>query len=298
MAAQAQALQLEWVRQRPNRWKTLGRIARRKYMGTASLAVIVVFLGVAVFAPALAPYDPIAISGNEVLLGPGALHPLGTDDLGRDLLSRILYGSRVSLTVGVVSVVFSTTVAIALGLSSAYFRGRYDLIVQRFVDALQAFPSLVLAMVLVASLGASLFNVILAIAITSIAIKTRIIRGTALSLMENQYVDAARVIGATNVHIMFRYILPNCWAPILVLASATLGTAIIREASLSFLGLGPGPPHPTWGSMISGSARSYISIAPWVAIYPGIAITVVVLAFNLLGDALRDVLDPRLRGSQ
>ena len=166
---------------------------------------------------------------------------------------------------------------------------------QRFIDALQSFPSLVLAMVIVATLGSSVFHVTLAIAITMIATKTRVIRGAALSLKQNSYVEAARVIGASHAHIMMRYILPNAWAPIIVLASATLGQAIIREASLSFLGLGPPPPNPTWGGMLSGSARSFMSTAQWMVIFPGLAITTVVLAFNLLGDTIRDVMDPRLK---
>ena len=185
-----------------------------------------------------------------------------------------------------------------LGLTSAYIGGRYDLIVQRFIDSLQAFPSLVLAMVLVATLGASLFNVIVAIAISLVATKARVIRGASLSILQNQYIDAARVIGASNVRIMMTYILPNVWAPIIVLFSASLGSAIIREASLSFLGMGTPPPDPTWGGMLSGSARAYMGSAPWMAIFPGVAITLVVLAFNLLGDTIRDILDPRLRGSQ
>jgi len=197
--------------------------------------------------------------------------------------------------VGLGSVAIGVLFGVFLGITSAYFGGRYDLIVQRFIDALQSFPSLVLAMVIVATLGSSVFHVTLAIAITMIATKTRVIRGAALSLKQNSYVEAARVIGASHAHIMMRYILPNAWAPIIVLASATLGQAIIREASLSFLGLGPPPPNPTWGGMLSGSARSFMSTAQWMVIFPGLAITTVVLAFNLLGDTIRDVMDPRLK---
>ena len=296
--ADARVRELQWVRRRPSRWRSFAHMARRKYLGTASAVAIVVFVVVAVFAPSIAPYDPIALESINRLDAPSAAHLLGTDELGRDQFSRIIYGARVSLIVGLASVAIGVVFGVFLGLTSAYIGGRYDLIVQRFIDSLQAFPSLVLAMVLVATLGASLFNVIVAIAISLVATKARVIRGASLSILQNQYIDAARVIGASNVRIMMTYILPNVWAPIIVLFSASLGSAIIREASLSFLGMGTPPPDPTWGGMLSGSARAYMGSAPWMAIFPGVAITLVVLAFNLLGDTIRDILDPRLRGSQ
>jgi peptide/nickel transport system permease protein len=171
-------------------------------------------------------------------------------------------------------------------------------VVQRFIDALQAFPPLVLALVMVATMGASLGNVILAIAVTGIAGKARVVRGTSLSLMQNPYVEAARTLGSGHLRVMVRHILPNAWAPVIVVASNSLGTAIVAEASLSFLGLGPPPPTPTWGGMLSGNARNYMQIAPWLALAPGVAITAIVIAFNLLGDGLRDILDPRLRGTR
>lgn len=298
MAASTRTLELGrtwWTPDQARRFDKTWRLARKKFLGTVSAVVILIFLAAAVAAPLVVPYDPNGVETRVSLQAPSAAHLMGTDELGRDMFSRILFGARVSLLVGLVSVGIGVFLGIILGITSAFFGGRYDMVVQRFIDALQAFPSLVLAMVLVATLGASVLNVTLAIAITMIATKTRVIRGTVLSLKQNSYVEAARVIGCSNLRIMARYLLPNAWAPIIVLISATLGQAIIREASLSFLGLGPPPPNPTWGSMLSGSARNYMSFAPWMVVFPGLAITIVVLAFNLLGDAIRDILDPRLR---
>lgn len=298
MAAPAGALELQrpWLSQEQTRWlSSVWRVARQKYLGTISAFIILVFFIAALIAPWIAPYDPIGVDTRVSLQAPGTEHFFGTDELGRDLFSRVLYGARTSLLVGLGSVVIGVLVGVFLGITSAYVGGRYDLFVQRFIDTLQSFPSLVLAMVIVATLGSSVLNVTLAIAITMIATKTRVIRGAAMSVKQNSYIEAARVIGANNAHIMSRYILPNVWAPIIVLASATLGQAIIREASLSFLGLGPPPPNPTWGAMLSGSARTYMSTSQWMVIFPGLAITTVVLAFNLLGDTLRDILDPRLK---
>lgn len=298
MAAPAGALELQrpWISQEQSRWlSSVWRVARQKYLGSISALVILVFFVSALIAPWIAPYDPIGVDTKVALQAPSFEHFFGTDELGRDLFSRVLYGARTSLMVGLGSVVVGVMVGVFLGITSAYIGGRYDLFVQRFIDTLQSFPSLVLAMVIVATLGSSVLNVTLAIAITMIATKTRVIRGAAMSIKQNSYIEAARVIGANNGHIMSRYILPNAWAPIIVLASATLGQAIIREASLSFLGLGPPPPNPTWGAMLSGSARTYMSTSQWMVIFPGLAITTVVLAFNLLGDTLRDVLDPRLK---
>jgi peptide/nickel transport system permease protein len=298
MAATTQILELEGERPHVSRIPGLLRLARRKYTGTISMVVIIVFAVVAITAQIIAPYDPLAVHTSVALRPPNTHFIMGTDELGRDIFSRLIYGARVSLFVGFGSVAIGTVIGIILGLTSAYFGGSYDLAVQRFIDALQSFPPLVLAMVMVTTLGPSVRNVILAIAITGIATRARVVRGTALSLMQNTYVDAARALGCSNFRIMMRYILPNSWAPIIVISTASLGVAIIAESSLSFLGLGPPPPTPTWGAMLSGSARSYMSIAPWLALAPGIAITLIVLAFNLLGDTLRDVLDPRLRGGR
>ena len=295
---QTQILELERGLPGPNRIPNMLRLARRKYTGTISAVVIVVFIFTAAFAPLLAPHDPLAVHTSVALKPPNTRFIMGTDELGRDIFSRLIYGARVSLFVGFGSVAIGTVIGVVLGLTSAFFGGAFDLVSQRFIDALQAFPPLLLAMVMVTTLGPSVRNVILAIAITGIASRARVVRGTALSLMQNPYVDAARVIGCSNLRIMMRYILPNAWAPIIVISTAALGVAIIVESSLSFLGLGPPPPNPTWGSMLSGSARSSMSIAPWLALAPGFAITLVVLSFNLLGDTLRDILDPRLRGGR
>jgi ABC-type dipeptide/oligopeptide/nickel transport system permease subunit len=297
-AVEAKALELQWVRKKPNFWANLARLARKKYLGTMSAGIILILILTALLAPVIAPYDPIAVNTDVALNPPSADHILGTDELGRDIFSRIIYGSQVSLLVSITAVGWSLILGIIVGLTSAYFGGKYDMIMQRVMDGLLSFPSLVLAMVIVATLGSSLFNVILAIGVHPIATRSRVLRGTALSIMQNQYIDAARAIGSSNARIMAQHILPNCWAPMIVLVSISMGSVILAEASLSFLGLGPPPPAPTWGSMLSGSARTYMSSAPWMAIAPGLAITLVVLSFNLLGDAIRDILDPRLRGSQ
>ncbi len=298
MATPDRALELQWMRQRPSHWQSLFRTARKKYLGSMSAVVIVIFIGVAVFASTVAPHNPLEVNTDDRLLSPNTTFLLGTDELGRDLLSRIVHGSRVSLFVGLVSTLMGTIIGVSLGLTSAYFRGSYDLVVQRFVDSLQAFPNLVLAMVMVATLGSSLLNVTLAIALGTLPIKTRVARGTAMGIMGNTYIDSARAIGSSGLRIMVRHLLPNAVAPIIVMFTISLGAAILAESSLSFLGLGPPPPNPTWGSMISGSARSYMRLAPWIVMAPGLAITGVVLSFNLLGDAVRDVLDPRLKGTQ
>ena len=297
MAAQGIALELGRRRGR-RRLESLRRIAKRKYLATASAVVLMGLVFTAIFAPLLAPYDPLEVNVSERLEAPQLSHPMGTDEVGRDIMSRIIYGARVSLMVGIASVSVGTFIGITLGLTSAYFRGRYDLIVQRFIDAWQAFPGLILAMSLVALLGQSLLNVIIAISITGISSKTRLVRGSAMSVLQNDYIAATRVVGSSATRIMFRHVLPNIWAPIIVVISLTIGGAILAEASLSFLGLGPPPPDPTWGNMISGSARQLFDRAPWMLIAPGLAITVVIMAFNLMGDGLRDILDPRLRGSE
>jgi peptide/nickel transport system permease protein len=282
---------------RRSQWARLLGVVRKKYVGSGALLVIAVFLGMAVVGPWLSPYDALAVQPAERLQAPSAAHFLGTDELGRDVLSRLITGSRVSLTVALAATLLSTVFGLLIGLTSAYFQGRYDLIMQRFVDALQSIPSLILAMVMVATLGASITSVVVAIAVTSIAAKARLVRGAALGVKQNQYVEAAQGAGATSLRIMLRHVLPNIWAPVIVFFSLSLGTAIIRESSLSFLGLGPPPPIPTWGSMLSGNARNYMATAPWLAVAPGLCITLVVLSFNLVGDALRDLLDPRLRNS-
>lgn len=277
--------------------RSLVALARRKYLGTASALLIAMFVLVALFGPFIAPYDPIEVAPDKALTAPGFEHWLGTDNLGRDILSRLIYGTRISLAVGLGAVMVSTVIGITIGLTSAYFGGKVDMVLQRFIDAWQSFPGLLIALSIVATMGPSVFNVILAISLSGLAYKARLVRATALSVMQNQYIDASRAIGASSLRIMFLHILPNCWAPIIVVASITLGGAILTESSLSFLGLGPPPPTPTWGGMLSGNARNFLQRAPWMALAPGVAIMLVVLAFNLLGDAVRDILDPRLRNT-
>ena len=266
-------------------------------VGGASSVVIAVLVFTAIFAPAVAPYDPISISTAK-FESPSFSHPMGTDNLGRDVLSRILYGSRISLYVAMLAVIFGTLVGSFVGLLSGFVGGWFDLIAQRVVDAVLALPGLVLAMALVAVLGASTTNALLAISIVIVPSTSRVVRSAVLGTKQNVYIEGAYSLGASPARVMLRHILPNVAAPILILISAVLGGAILIETSLSFLGLGTPPPNPSWGGMLSGSGRLYMEQAPWLAIFPGVAISVTVLAFNMLGDVVRDVLDPRLRGSR
>jgi peptide/nickel transport system permease protein len=267
-----------------------------KPLGALSALVIATLFAVAILAPVLAPYDPYDFNLNAHGL-PLRMQPptpaflLGTDPLGRDVLSRIIYGSRVSLIVGFASVILGTALGTALGLLSGYLQGRVDYVIQRAVDTTMAIPGLVLALAVVAVLGQSLTNVILVIAPGA----ARVVRGSVLALKQEAFIDAALAMGASAPRIIVRHVLPNVVAPILVIATVWLGNAIVIEAALSFLGLGTPPPTPTWGAMLSGEGRRNLETAPYLAIFPGIAISVVVLAFNMLGDAIRDVLDPRLR---
>ena len=269
----------------------------RKPLGAASAIVIAVLALSALSAPYVAPYDPIGIS-IDTFQAPSSTHFFGTDDLGRDMFSRILHGSRISLYVGFLAVALGSVGGALVGLVSGFAGGWVDMVIQRIVDAVLAFPGIVLAMSLVAVLGTSTTNALLAIAIVIIPFQSRVVRGAVLSVKQNVYVEAALTIGASPQRIMIRHVLPNVVAPILILISASLGNAILIEAGLSFLGLSTQPPEPSWGLMLSGTGRRYMEEAPWLAIFPGLAIALTVLAFNLLGDVVRDVLDPRLRGSR
>ncbi len=273
---------------------------RRKPLGAVSAVVILGLLAVALLAPLLAPRDPYALNLNERGLpirmqGPTAAFPLGTDPLGRDVLSRIVYGTRVSLIVGFASVLIGTTLGTVLGLLSGYWEGRVDYVIQRGVDTTMAIPGIVLALAVMSVLGQSLVNIILVIALVIAPGASRVVRGTVLAVKQSTFVDAAQALGASPGRIVARHVLPNVFAPILIIATVWLGNAIVIEAALSFLGLGTPPPTPTWGAMLSGEGRRNLETAPYLAIFPGVAISVVVLAFNMLGDALRDLLDPRLR---
>jgi len=276
---------------------TILRFCRRKPLGALGGIIVLAMLAMAVGAEWIAhyPYDE-AIAGAR-MKPPSAQFWMGTDNLSRDIWSRIVYGARVSVTVGFATIALGTLVATAVGLSSAYLGGAYDLIVQRIVDAWMSFPFLVIILSIMAVLGSGLLNLILSLSILVAAANARVIRGAALSVMQNPYIEGARAMGSGHLRIVFRYVLPNVMATVLILATIGLGVIILAESSLSFLGFGVPPPYPSWGSMLSGSGRSFMYRAPWMALWPGLAISLAVFGFNMLGDALRDVLDPRLRGS-
>jgi peptide/nickel transport system permease protein len=268
---------------------------RRKKTAVLGMALATVVVAGALGAPLLAPADPLAMSPRRLGL-PSASSWLGTDQFGRDLLSRLLFGARVSMAVAFSAVGLAAGLGAAVGLMAGYFEGRVDNTLMRGVDVLMAFPTLLLALAVVATFGASLGNLILAITLAYIPIFSRVVRGSVLSAKVNEYVQASRAIGAGDARIMIHAILPNVLAPVIVQATFNLSTAIMIEAALSFLGLGVQPPAPSWGTMLS-EARSFMELDPWLAIAPGSAITTAVLGFNLFGDGLRDVLDPRLRGT-
>ncbi len=281
----------------PGAWTLLGRFCRKKPLGAAGGVVMLAIVLTAVFANQLQTYDPIATDAAHTLARPGAEHRLGTDHLGRDIYSRIVHGARVSLIVGIASTLLGSVLGGIIGLLSGYVGGKTDLVTQRIMDILQGLPLLVLALVVSAALGPSVENVILAISVPIIPRAARVIRSSVLSIREMQYVEAARALGLKHLRIAFRHILPNTVGPFIVLCTAQLGSAILVEAALSFLGLGVPEPYPSWGRMLSVSAAEYAQKAPHLVIFPGVAISLAVFGSNLLGDALRDTLDPRLRGA-
>ncbi len=264
------------------------------FWGVIALAI----LAMAITAPLIAPVDPLKANFRRMSRPPDTQNYFGTDQIGRDNLSRVIYGSRSSLLVAIAAVILGTTTGSLWGLASGYIGGRFDIVSQRIIEFLQSFPDLILAMAISMALGAGTWTVIVAIAITRIPFGGRVVRAVALSLKEIAYVEAARGIGASPLRIMGLHILPQCVAPYLVLATTHLGVAIIIEASLGFLGVGIPPPTPTWGNMLADSLNSGLIPPWWLVIFPGLAITVTVLAFNLLGDGIRDTLDPRLRGTR
>ncbi len=270
---------------------------RRSPMSAFWGGVVIVIVLVAVFADVLAPHQPLKPNFRAMTKPPSDAHIFGTDQLGRDTLSRIIHGSRTSLMVAFAAVLLGTTLGSIWGLVSGYLGGRFDIISQRILEFMQAFPDLILAMAIAMALGAGTWTVIIAIAITRIPFGGRVIRSVVLSLKELPFVEAARGLGASNRRLMFRHILPQCIAPFLILATTHLGVAIVIEASLGFLGVGIPPPTPTWGNMLSDALNSGLVPPWWLVLFPGLAITITVLAFNLLGDGIRDQLDPRLRRS-
>ena len=278
-------------------WQHLGRFARRKPLGAFGAAIALLLIVVAVFAPFIATHDPAETNPALIYAPPGSQLLLGGDQLGRDVFSRLVYGARVSLYAGLLSAFIGASMGMVMGVASVHFGGKTDLIVQRIIDTMMAFPPLILAIVIMAALGASLNNVVIALSAAYIPSAARVLRSQALAVKEMDYILAARAIGASHARIIFRCMMPNCLALYIVLVSVFLGTAIVAEATLSFLGIGVPPDVPSWGGMLNGAAQTYVHLAPWLGVFPGLAIAIVVLAWNFLGDALRDVLDPRLRGT-
>jgi peptide/nickel transport system permease protein len=276
---------------------TVRRFVRKKPLGAAGGVLMLVLVFTALFANVLQTHDPIATDAANTLARPGEEHWLGSDHLGRDIYSRIVHGARVSLIVGLGSTLMGSVFGGIIGLLSGYVGGKTDLITQRFLDILQGLPLLVLALVMSAALGPALQNVIIAISIPIIPRAARVIRASVLSIREMQYVEAARALGISHLRIAFRHVWPNTIGPFIVLTTAQLGGAILVEATLSFLGLGVPEPYPSWGRMLSVSAAEYAQKAPHLVLFPGLAISLAVFGSNLLGDALRDTLDPRLRGA-
>jgi peptide/nickel transport system permease protein len=274
--------------------------ARAQPIGAASFAFILVLLGASVFAPWIVPHDPFALDFGKLLEAPSPEHPFGTDNLGRDIFSRVLWGARTALAIGILSSLVGSILGGVIGVVSAYFGGRFDFLMQRFIDVLLSFPIIVLALVVVAMLGKRVWlgvdvNLIVAIAIPIVPKVARVVRAAALSVREMPYVDAARAAGYSDARIVFRHMVPNVFAPFLIMFTAFVAQAILLEASLSFLGLGVTEPTPAWGLMLAGNAADFYREAPWMIIFPGLAISLSVFAFNLFGDALRDHLDPRFK---
>jgi peptide/nickel transport system permease protein len=267
---------------------------RRHRLAAAGLGVMALLVGAAVFADVVAPYPPLQIAMPERLQPPSLRHPLGTDDFGRDVLSRIIHGSRISLQVGAIAVGIALTVGVVLGIAAGYVGGRTDSLIMRAMDVVLAFPAILLAIAIMAILGPGIVNVMIAIGIVYIPIFARVVRASTLQVKANEFVEAARALGASDARIVLRHVLPGTIDTAVVQASLSLAFAILAEAALSFLGLGTQPPTPSWGSMLA-HGREWIERAPWLTLFPGAAIFVTVLALNVIGDGLRDALDPRLR---
>ena len=277
------------------RAQALWTVIKRKPLGMASAALILLLVLTAIFADVLAPYDPLSAQPEIRLAAPSWAHPFGTDDIGRDVFSRVIYGSRISLWVGLLAVGIGTFAGTIIGLVTGYWEGRLDMVLQRVMDAVNTIPGLLLALAIVSVLRPSTTNAMLAIAVVIIPGNSRIVRGAVLSAKQNRFVEAAQAIGCRDLRIIATHILPNVTAPILIIASIWLGNAILIEAALSFLGVGTQPPTPSWGLMLSSTGRAFMEQAPWLAIFPGLAISLAVFGFNLFGDTLRDAWDPKLR---
>ena len=284
-------------RKRRNRWLDfVVRLFREKPLAATGLVIVVVLLATAILADFIAPYDYREQNLQESLMGHSFTHFMGTDQLGRDIFSRIVVGARVSLVVAFSCVAGFLVIAIVFGMGTGYMGGKIDMLVQRFVDGWMTIPTLIILLAMVSVVGQGLWQIILVLSVDRGISTSRVLRGEALALKETTYVEAARAVGAGHLRIFLLHVVPNAFAPIIIMATISLGVFILAEASLSFLGYGVPPPFPTWGSMLSGSGLSYMQRAPWMAIWPGVALTVGVWAFNMLGDGMRDQLDPRLRG--
>ncbi len=292
--------QPEIVRQVARRRHPALVFARQQPLGLAGLLVIVLMVLAALLARWVAPHDPLTVDYAGLLAAPSAEHWLGTDNFGRDVLSRIIYGARTALSIGFLASILGSTLGAIVGVASAYFGGRIDMVVQRLMDVVLSFPIIVLALAVVAILGKNVvlgvdWNLVLAIGLPMVPKVARVVRASALAVREMPYIDAARTAGFSHTRIIFRHIVPNVTAPYLIMLTAFVGQAILLEASLSFLGLGATEPTPAWGLMLSGSAIDFYQQAPWMIVFPGLAISLAVFAFNLFGDSLRDWLDPKLR---
>ncbi len=281
------------LRELTPRQRVLRRLVRRRG-AMLGLAVVALFVVIAILAPTVAPHDPLQTSWSEVRKPPSAAHPFGTDEIGRDVASRVVWGARASLLAGLVSVCISLSLGVPIGLLAGYVGGWIDGLISRMTDAMLACPFLILAIALAAFLGPSLTNAMIAIGISATPRFIRLTRGQVLAVKVEDYVEAARAVGNSHLRIALRHILPNIVAPLIVQATLAIAAAVIAEASLSFLGLGQQPPAPSWGSMLN-TAKNYIDNAPWMAVWPGLSIFLLVLSFNLVGDGLRDALDPRHR---
>jgi peptide/nickel transport system permease protein len=294
---------------RVGRWHmcaaALTTFARKQPLGVLGGIILLMMIIVALLASSLAPFDPYAVHVRYKYASPGALVEetgqrfwLGSDQLGRDTLSRLLYGARVSLYISLVSVGLGVTLGALIGVMSAFFGGKVDLLIQRLIDTIMAFPAIILALAIVSVAGASLRNVIVALIALLLPASARIVRAQALAIKEMDYILAARALGAASGRLIFRHMVPNCTAPYIVFATANLGYAVVVEAALSFLGVGTPPDVPSWGGMLSITGQKYIEVSPWLVVFPSLAVSVAVFGFNLLGEALRDALDPRLKGLQ
>lgn len=293
------------LRAQPSVWKAVKRFLRTKPLGTVGAFIVAVFILTAIFAEQIMPYPYDECKGCPLRQSPSTGFIMGTDNLGRDMFSRIVFGARISVSVGFGAVLMGTGLATLIGILSGYWGGKLDLVIQRFIDIWISIPGLVLLIVIMSvfttrntNSTTSILLVAISLGVIFAAGSSRVVRSAVIAIRHMPYMEAARCIGASDWRVITRYIFPNIFAPVLILATTTLGAAILAESTLSFLGYGVKPPMPAWGSMLSGSGRQYFLLAPWLAIWPGLAISIVVFGFNMFGDALRDVLDPRLRGSR